>query len=194
MSLTKEQRAAHISVGLCNCCTSKGCSATKPRAARPGKRSCKECAMQRKKQIRLRRGKMKFARRCACGEIRRVGYANCAECAKAEAVKREQRVAELREKGICLRCCTRPVCPRPPRKTKRKRASGPRVARFNATTMSECAECRERRITNVRAKKEERARAPKTLQEVIDRSPLRKLRGRCPQPQKQRARTGHPCD
>lgn len=176
MSLTKEQRAANIASGLCNCCTSKGCSATHPQPARPGKRSCAECADARKKQVRKQRGRLKRMRRCACGEPRRVGFVNCAECAKAEAVKREQKMAELRMNGICPRCCKRPVCQRPPRKRRKREGHpvGPRAAQFNAPTMTECAECRVRRLEHARMRRQERKNAPRTLEEIARMKPVRK--------------------
>lgn len=183
MSLSKEQRAAHIASGLCNCCSSKGCSASSPQFARPGKRSCTGCAKLRKKQIRARRSKLKIRHQCVCGDVRRKGYSNCVECAKAEAVKREQKAQELREKGICPRCCKRPVCERPPRKTKRKRPVGPRAAQFDSPKMTECEKCRFRRLEAARLKRAKQLRQATTLEEIMRATPSRKpshgSRARC---------------
>jgi hypothetical protein len=97
-----------------------------------------------------------------------------------EAVKREQRMAELREKGICPRCCERPVCARPPRKYPKKQRegcpAGPRSARFDGPTMTECAECRDRRLKRSRVKREERKNTPRTLEAIAALKPPRAAR------------------
>jgi hypothetical protein len=179
MSFTREQRAANAAAGLCTRCSTKGCSQTSPRPARPGRSSCAECAAYHLVKETRRRGKLKRQKRCACGDPRRLGKRTCIECAKVVALKGAEKRAALIARGICVKCCTRPTRDRASRKgPKQKRYhenAGARAAAYDRSKTTECEECSRKRRTQLAN------RAPKdtpTLLDLVRTRPAHKAR-RC---------------
>lgn len=156
MSLTPTQRKLHAANGLCTRCCTIDCTPSSPHAARPGRRSCADCADDHRLREAKASRKRKRQRLCPCGERRRYGLLTCQECADAKEIKRREVEAQLVAQGVCIKCRVNPARERKPSKRPKdmrpRNNMGTRADAYSRRYLTMCTSCAAKQRQREKAK------------------------------------------